>query len=241
MLRIGFGTDFDANSAMKKMDQNQLDRWAMRTIHWLRVVAGVVLLVSFSWEILREKGSLLSPGYLKVQFVVCLVFLVDYLLNLALTEYRWRYVQHNWLYLLCAIPWLNLIEWRGVVLPRGWSMGVSLLPIAVIVMAVYILLDWIDSRRIHRLFFTYLVGVVLFTYLAALLFYDFEARASGLLDNFGDALWWAGANLSTAGSSIIPTTAVGKVLSVMLPMAGMLFLPIFTTYIMEQYKKRDHV
>ena len=118
-------------------------------------------------------------------------------------------------------------------------MGVSLLPIAVIVMAVYILLDWIDSRRIHRLFFTYLVGVVLFTYLAALLFYDFEARASGLLDNFGDALWWAGANLSTAGSSIIPTTAVGKVLSVMLPMAGMLFLPIFTTYIMEQYKKRD--
>ena len=70
--------------------------------------------------------------------------------------------------------------------------------------------------------------------------FDFVKLGTGFFgDNFGDALWWAGANLSTAGSSIIPTTAVGKVLSVMLPMAGMLFLPIFTTYIMELYKKRD--
>ncbi len=212
--------------------------WLIRTVHWLRVVAGVVLLIAFSWEILEGHGGRLSPMYLDVQLAVCLLFLLDYLLNLCFSHHPWRYVRQNWLYLLCSIPWLNLIGRSGVVLPRGWSMGVSLLPIAVIVMAVYILLEWIDHRRIHRLFFTYLVGTLLFTYLAALIFYDFEGPGSGQLGNFGDALWWAGANLSTAGSSILPTTAVGKVLSVMLPMAGMLFLPIFTTYIMEQYKKR---
>lgn len=211
----------------------------MRTVHWLRVVAGMVLLVAFSWEILSGRGERLSPLYLDTQLVVCLLFLTDYLLNLALTKQRWLYIRHNWLYLLCVIPWLNMVEASGVVLPRGWSMAVGLLPIVVIVMAVYILLEWIDRHRIHQLFFTYLVGVVLFTYLAALVYYDFEGAASGLPDNFGDALWWAGANLSTAGSPTLPTTAVGKVLSVLLPMAGMLFLPIFTTYIMERYKKRE--
>lgn len=199
----------------------------------------MVLLVAFSWEILSGRGERLSPLYLDTQLVVCLLFLADYLLNLALTKQRLLYIRYNWLYLLCAIPWLNMVEASGVVLPRGWSMAVGLLPIVVIVMAVYILLEWIDRHRIHQLFFTYLVGVVLFTYLAALVYYDFEGAASGLPDNFGDALWWAGANLSTAGSPTLPTTAVGKVLSVLLPMAGMLFLPIFTTYIMERYKKRE--
>ena len=219
--------------------RNLLQDWFVRTVHWLRVVAGVILLGLFSWEVLRERGDFLSEKYLTAQLVVCLLFLLDYLLNLLLAEHRWRYIARNWLYLLCSIPWLNLVEWGGVVLPRAWSLGVSLLPIVVIVMAVYILLEWIDQRQIHQLFFTYLVGVALFTYLAALLFYDFEGVATGTPANFGDALWWAGLNLSTAGSPLVPTTAVGKVLSVMLPMAGMLFLPIFTTYILEQYKKRD--
>lgn len=216
-----------------------LRNWLMRTVHWLRVVAGGVLLVAFSWEILKGDGGRLSATYLTIQLAVCLLFLLDYLLNLLFAAHRWDYVCRNWLYLLCSIPWLNVIEWSGVVLPRGWSMGVSLLPIAVIVMAVYILLEWIDRHRIHQLFFTYLVGVLLFTYLAALVFYDFEGQASGQPDNFGDALWWAGMNLSTAGAPTVPTTPIGKVLAVMLPMAGMLFLPIFTTYIMEQYKRRE--
>ena len=216
-----------------------LRNWLMRTVHWLRVVAGGVLLVAFSWEILKGDGERLSATYLTIQLAVCLLFLLDYLLNLLFAAHRWDYVCRNWLYLLCSIPWLNVIEWSGVVLPRGWSMGVSLLPIAVIVMAVYILLEWIDRHRIHQLFFTYLVGVLLFTYLAALVFYDFEGQASGQPDNFGDALWWAGMNLSTAGAPTVPTTPIGKVLAVMLPMAGMLFLPIFTTYIMEQYKRRE--
>ncbi|MBR5464731.1 MAG: two pore domain potassium channel family protein [Alistipes sp.] len=213
--------------------------WLVHTVHWLRVLAGGVLLVAFSWEIFSGRGERLSHLYLATQLVVCLLFLFDYLLNLLFTTQRWRYIGRNWLYLLCAIPWLNLIEWRGVELSRGWSMAVGLLPIVAIVMAVYILLEWIDQRRIHQLFFTYLCGLLLFTYLSALLFYDFEGANSVTAIHFGDALWWAGLNLSTAGSPLVPTTAVGKVLSVMLPMAGMLFLPIFTTYIMEQYKKRD--
>ncbi|MDO4758151.1 MAG: potassium channel family protein [Rikenellaceae bacterium] len=210
----------------------------LRASHLLRLVAGLWLLAAFSWEILHGEHPRLSPAYLSMQLVVCLLFMGDFMIRWLFAERRDAFLRANWLYLLLSIPWLNLIDWSGVALTRPWAMVVGLLPILVLVLAVHILLSWIDERKIHRLFITYLVGAMLFTYLSALIFYDFEGAHSGLPDNFGDALWWAGMSLSTAGAPITPATAVGKVLSVLLPMAGMLFLPIFTTYIMERYNHR---
>ena len=42
-------------------------------------------------------------------------------------------------------------------------------------------------------------------------------------------------NVTTVGAAIFPVTAVGKVLSVLLPSLGMMFFPIFTTYILQEY------
>lgn len=218
------------------MTQPLTDR-LLKMVHLMRVLAGLLLLVAFSWEILSGHHLQLSRGYLTTQLFVCLLFLADGLLNWALAQDKLAFLGHNWLYLLLSVPWLNLVAWSGVVLPSALATAVGLLPILLIVLAVYILFDWLDRQRIHQLFYTYLVGLLLFTYLSALVVYDFEG-GNDPLNNFGDALWWAGMSLSTAGSSLTPNTLVGKVLSVMLPMAGMLFLPIFTTYIIERYTKK---
>lgn len=212
----------------------------LRTMHLLKVAAATLLLVAFSWEILEGENHRLSESYLRIQFDVCLLFLLDFGLEWLLARNRWRYTVSHLFFLLLSVPWLNLILWSGVALPHSWAIAVGLLPILQLVMAMYFLIEWIDEIRIHRLFFTYSVGTVLFTYLAALVFYEVEADTNSGLHGFGDALWWAGVNLTTAGASIIPTTAVGKALSVLLPLAGMLFLPIFTSYIMQLYdhKKR---
>ena len=213
----------------------------LRTMHLVKVAAGVLLLAAFSWEILGSKTPHISPLYLRVQADVCLLFLLDFWLGWLLSSERGRYFVRHLAYLLLSIPWLNLVTWSGVELPRTVAVVVGMLPLSLPVMAMYFLLEWIDEIRIHRLFFTYSVGTVLFTYLAALIFYEVEADSNSALHGFGDALWWAGVNLTTAGASLIPTTAVGKVLSVLLPLAGMLFLPIFTTYVMQRYdqhKKR---
>lgn len=212
-------------------------RRLLRAMHYLKVAAGTLLLIAFSWEILEGSNHQLSNSYLRIQFDVCLLFLIDFAFECALAENRWRYVVSHLFFLLLSIPWLNLILWSGVALPRSWSIAVGLLPILQLVMATYFLIEWIDEIRIHRLFFTYSVGTLLFTYLAALIFYEVEAETNSGLHGFGDALWWAGVNLTTAGASLIPTTAIGKTLSVLLPLAGMLFLPIFTSYIMQLY---DH-
>lgn len=211
----------------------------LHTMHLLKVVAGVLLLAAFSWEILEGPDHRISDTYLRIQLDVCLLFLADFLLGWLLAARRGRYFVQHLAYLLLSIPWLNLILWSGVTLPRSWSIAVGILPILLLGMAMYFLIEWIDEIRIHRLFFTYSCATILFTYLSALIFYEMEAEVNAGLHGFGDALWWAGVNLTTAGASLIPTTAIGKLLSVLLPLVGMLFLPIFTTYIMQRYDRKQ--
>ena len=71
----------------------------------------------------------------------------------------------------------------------------------------------------------------MFTYFAALIFYDYEIEVNPALHDFGDAIWWASMNLTTVGADIFAVTAVGKILTVLLPTLGMMMFPIFTVYI----------
>ena len=66
----------------------------------------------------------------------------------------------------------------------------------------------------------------------------YEVAVNPRLHGFGNALWWAWMNVTTVGAEIFPVTAVGKVVCVLLPSLGMLFFPIFTTYILQEYAPR---
>ena len=52
-----------------------------------------------------------------------------------------------------------------------------------------------------------------------------------MVHNFWDALWYACMTATTAGCSIQAITPVGKVISILLALAGMMLLPVFTVYL----------
>lgn len=65
-----------------------------------------------------------------------------------------------------------------------------------------------------------------------------------MVTSYGKALWWAFMNVTTVGSNIVPKTATGEVLCVVLAAAGMMLFPIFTAYITARFqphrqKKQD--
>ena len=55
--------------------------------------------------------------------------------------------------------------------------------------------------------------------------------------DFGDAIWWASMNLTTVGANIFAVTAIGKILTVLLPTLGMMMFPIFTVYVTQIYTR----
>ena len=99
-----------------------------------------------------------------------------------------------------------------------------------------IIVRWlVRGTKMRRLFVAYIFTVAVFTYISALVFYDYEALANPKLHGFGNALWWAWMNVTTVGAEIFAVTAIGKVITILLPTLGMMMFPIFTTYILQEY------
>lgn len=212
----------------------------LRTLNILKVIAGILLLVSLSWEILAGDGRHFSASFLWIQFAVCLLFLIDFFVRWSTTDRRRGFFLRNLPILLLSIPYLNIVGWSGVELSREWAMFIGLMPVLRAFLALYVIVRWLVTDRIRKLFAAYLLTVTLFTYLSALVFFDYETGVNPRLEGFGNAFWWAWMGVTTVGAAIFPVTTVGKVFSVLLPALGMLFFPIFTTYILQEYapKKR---
>ena len=156
-------------------------------------------------------------------------------IRLARSERRTRFFLRNLLFLLLSIPYLNLVDWFSLELARGWAMLIGLTPLLRGFLALYIIVAWLARNRFNQLLAAYLFSVLVFTYLASLVFYDYEILVNPRLADYGDALWWAWMNVTTVGAAIFPVTAVGKVVCVLLPIVGMIFFPIFTVYISQYY------
>lgn len=201
----------------------------------LKVIASILLLIAISWEVLHGYRHHFSQTYLWIQFGVCVLFLLDLLVRWIMAERKVLFFFRNLIVLAICIPYLNILEWSHMAPGRELGMIIGLMPLARAILSVVFVVHWLVNGGIRRLLTAYLLVMVIFTYLAALVFYDFEASLNPTLDGFGNAMWWAWTNLLTVGSPIEARTVVGKVLTVLLPMMGAALLPIFTTYVVQAY------
>ena len=192
---------------------------------------GLAILISLSYDILHNRQFLITPAYLEVQFIACLVLIMDFVLHWYAAYDRKRYFWRNLIFLLVSIPLLNIALWSGVELSREWYFILKMAPLIRAFAAVIIVVAWLVNGRIKMLFAGYLFTVVAFTYLAALIFYCYEFGVNPKVDNFGNSLWWAWMGVTTVGAAIFPVTTIGKILAVMLPSLGMMMFPIFTIYV----------
>lgn len=201
----------------------------------INLLAGVALLVGVSVEVLTGDHLSYSEWYMWLQLVVCIIFMIDFASAMLSSSETDRYFMFNLLFFLLSIPYLNILDWMDVELDRGWSVVVGALPLLRAFVAMGVVVRWFVAGGMSKIFWAYIFTVVCFTYLAALMFYDYEVTVNEHLHGFGNALWWAWMGVTTVGAAIFPVTTIGKVLAVMLPSLGMMFFPIFTIYVSNLY------
>lgn len=202
----------------------------------INLIAGVALLVGISIEVLTGDHQSYSTWYMWLQLAVCVIFMIDFAAAMMATDResrRWFWL--NMLFFLISIPYLNILSWLNVVPHRGVAIAVAALPLLRSFIAMGVVVWWFIAGKVSRIFAAYLFTVVCFTYLAALIFYDYEVLVNDKLHGFGNAFWWAWMNTTTVGAAIFPVTTIGKVLAVLLPSLGMMFFPIFTIYVTNIY------
>ncbi len=200
----------------------------------LLLLASILLIVGLSIEVIAGNKPHFSHWFLTLQLFVCLLFLLSFFVGVAQAAKPHQYIARNILFLFLSIPYLNIFTWLSFDLDRSSFMLAGVIPVVRSLLALTIILRWtINGKAARGIFFAYMLAVSLFTYLAALIFYDVEYGVNSELTSFGDAFWWAWMGLSTAGAEIAPITAIGRTLAVILPLLGMMILPIFTGYILS--------
>ncbi len=203
------------------------------------VLASITLLIALSIEIIGDDKSSFSAWYIYLQGGICAIFCLDFCLIMALDKRPLIYLLSHLPVLIISIPYLSFIPQSQSMIHNEWTTLIGMMPQLRAFLALYIVLRWIVKKpTVNRLFWAYLLTVSTLTYIAALLFYNSEISINSDLTTFGEALWWAGMGLTTVGAPITPMTITGKVLSVVMPLMGMMMLPIATSYLINIYRRR---
>lgn len=202
-----------------------------RLLDALAIFASMLLLLSLSLDIVHRKSYTLSPMVEELQLVVCMIFIIDYIVQTMMSRNPKRYFWRNIVLLLVSLPYLNLMEWGGADLPKGVYIFLKCLPMVRGAVGVYMLIKYITPSRVSAIMWSYIVLIVLVTYISSLVFYAYEEVVNHAVEGFGTALWWAGLNVTTVGAPLFAVTPIGKILTVLLPGLGMVLFPLLTVYV----------
>ena len=211
----------------------------VRALDGVAIVAGILILVSLSMDIIHRGSYKLSSGVAELQLVVCLIFVLDFIVRTVADHNPRRYFWRNIIILIVSIPWLNLLSWAGVCLHNGVYVLLKCLPLVRALLGVYSTIRLVTPSRVSAIMWSYIALIVMLTYLSALLFYSYEMGVNPHLEGFGEALWWAGLNMTTVGANIFAVTPMGKILTVILPGLGMILFPLLTVYVTHIVKRTN--
>ena len=170
-----------------------------------------------------------------VNIVVLVVFAVDYIVGLFLTDDRRGYVRGEWLNLLIVIGS------AAAVAPDLGALGATralrgLRPLrAVITLIRAMVIGGMaarDGRRVvRRNAVRFAVGVATMTWLTSAAAFTIaeDVGVGRTISGFGDALWWSAATITTVGyGDISPVTTAGRGVALVTMVVGISTFAIIT-------------
>jgi voltage-gated potassium channel len=197
-------------------------------MEWPLVVAALVFLVAYAWEVIADlQGSALVLAEV-VQALTWALFLVDYGMNLYLAKPRGRWFRSH------------LFDLAVVVLPM-------LRPLRALRFVTLLrVLDRTAGYAFRGRITTYVAGAAtLLVFVASLAVLDAERPAPGAtIKTLGDAMWWAVVTVTTVGyGDEVPVTPQGRLIATALMFCGIALLGIvtatFAAWIVEKIAVQD--
>ncbi|MEV0356802.1 ion channel [Nocardia sp. NPDC050697] len=169
------------------------------------LLLAVLFLGVYAWYVLDTGASPhLDTWLARVDLVIWAAFAGDFLVRIALSRDRWRFLRTHPLELLIVL----VPPFRPLRLVR----------------AALLMLGTLNRTRLTRFRLSIYVGTssVLVILLCSLAFFDAEYGApEAKIQNYGDALWWASVTVTTVGyGDYYPVTPEGRLVALLLMTFG---------------------
>ena len=206
---------------------------AQFALHLSAFMLSLLLVISISIDTFRGIPFYDDANYLDLQFWICLMLLVLFSFEVYIAENSWQYLGRHFLFLLLIVPYLTLFDWWGVKLAPQTEYLFRFIPLVRGYIAFTMIAYGLLRDLVAGLLITYIVVLFSFIYYCSLIFYVLESSVNPMLHSFWDSLWYSCMTATTAGCNISAMTTVGKIISVLLALAGMMLLPVFTVYLTD--------
>lgn len=202
-------------------------------LHLSAFMLSLLLVISISIDTFQGVPFYEDVHYLDLQFWICLLLIILFALEVYNADHSWQYFGNHFLFLLLIIPYLTLFDWFGWSLSAEMEFLFRFIPLIRGYIAFTIIAYWLLRDLTAGLLITYIVILSSFIYYCSLIFYVLEINVNPMVHDFWDCLWYSCMTATTAGCNISAITNVGKIISVLLALAGMMLLPVFTVYLTD--------
>lgn len=116
----------------------------------LVLLGSIVVIVSLSLEVFHGAAESYYRLYMRVQFWVCIVFLVDFFYRFFLSRRKWRFFFGNLIFLLVSIPYLNIVDAFHLSLSAEAYYLIRLMPLVRGGYGLAIMVGWIARNRVTQ-------------------------------------------------------------------------------------------
>jgi voltage-gated potassium channel len=220
--------------AMKRDRQAALRRFEA-AVELPLVILAIVMVPLLVVPLLVDLPDEIEVGFIAADWLIWAAFAFEYLVRLALTEDRLRFVRREWpSLLLVVLPFL-----RPLRVVRS-ARALRLLGLGRLAGALGTVVK--DGRQLlfrHNLHYAVLITVVVVVGSAAAA-WALEEDGGGAIDSLGDALWWAVTTVTTVGyGDMFPVTPAGRGVAAFLMLSGIALFGVLTANIAAFFVEQD--
>lgn len=147
------------------------------------------LIIFISIDTFEGINFLDNHYYMTYQLWVCVIFVIYFFVEYAISDDKWHYIKHRWFFLVLSIPYLNIINLFNIDFTHEELYFIRFIPLARGALALSLIIGYMTTNRISSLFLSYIVIMLSVIYFASLIFLEREQPVNNLVPNYGAALW----------------------------------------------------
>lgn len=184
------------------------------------------VLIQLSLDIIIPFSESTSLIIRRIDFIICVLFLSDWVYFLVKAENKWFYFKTHLFDLISSIPFSQMLRpfriFRFVRLIRSFRLIRGL-------RAASPLTKFLFKSKSRSMLSIYLILTLAIYFYCCLGLYNFEFGLNKSISNFSDVMWMSFTTLTSVGyGDIYPVTGGGRIMAAILVITGMGLFSLLT-------------